>query len=106
MDINVHFVSDNQFTGYSSASVTIKGVNYTDNIIVTNNSIFDFASIDIKQITIKDLDRIIEIGPDLVIFGSGNKITYPDFKLFHHLQQKGIGAEVMSIPALCRTFNF
>lgn len=106
MDMNLHITSDNQFTNYSDSSVTIKGVEYNYNIVVTNNSIHDFKSHDIKQITLDDLVDIIEFKPDLIIFGSGDKVVYPDLKLLYALQQKGIGVEVMPIQALCRTFNF
>ncbi len=106
MDMNVHYTTDNQFTSYSDASVTIKGEEYRKNILVTNDNIIAFAHNDIKQITVEGLTDVLAFEPDLVIFGTGDKIVYPDLKLLYELQRKQIGVEVMPIQALCRTFNF
>ena len=106
MDMNVHYTSDNQFSNYSDSSVTIKDMVYSNNIVVTNDKVTQFTPNDIKTITIDDLVDVLATNPDLIIFGSGNKITQPDLKLLYSLNQKGIGVEVMPIKALCRTFNF
>ncbi len=106
MDMNVHYTSDNQFSNYSDSSVTIKDTVYTNNIVVTNDKVTPFMPTDIKAITIDDLSDVLDTNPDLIIFGSGNKIIQPDLKLLYSLNKKGIGVEIMPIQALCRTFNF
>ena len=106
MDMNVHYTSDNQFSNYSDNSVTIKSIVYTSNIVVTNDKVTSFTPSDIKLIKINDLVDILAKKPDLIIFGTGNTVVYPDTKLLYELNQKGIGVEVMPIQALCRTFNF
>ena len=106
MDMNVHYTNDNQFSNYSDNSVTIKSNVYTSNIVVTNDSVIPFIHNDIKNITIENLADILDSSPDLIIFGTGNKVVYPDTKLLYALNKKGIGVEVMPIQALCRTFNF
>jgi uncharacterized protein len=106
MQINLHQTDDNQFTKYSEYSVTIKNKEYTSNIIVTNSNIIEFPKITIEQITLEYLGEVMDFAPDLIIFGTGNRIKYPNLKLISTLQCKGIGVEVMSIQALCRTFNF
>jgi uncharacterized protein len=93
-------------TNYSDATVTIKTIEYKNNIVVTNDEVIPFAQADIKQITLDHLSSILDFKPDLIIFGSGDKVVYPDLKLLYALNQKGIGVEVMPIQALCRTFNF
>ena len=104
--MNVHYTSDNQFSNYSDNSVTIKSIVYTSNIVVTNDKVTSFTPSDIKLIKINDLVDILAKKPDLIIFGTGNTVVYPDTKLLYELNQKGIGVEVMPIQALCRTFNF
>ena len=106
MDMNVHYTSDNQFSNYSDNSVTIKSIVYTSNIVVTNDKVTSFTPSDIKLIKINDLVDILAKKPDLIIFGTGNTVVYPDTKLLYELNQKCIGVEVMPIQALCRTFNF
>ena len=106
MQVNLHNVGSNQFTSYSTNSVTIGGQEYQYNIIVTNHNIEACNISDIKQLNCNDLDCIISDAPDLIIFGTGNRIIYPDIKIMQYLQSKNIGVEIMQIPALCRTFNF
>jgi len=106
MDMNVHESSSYQFTSYSSSSVTINDKEYRANILVTNTEVVDFLVDDIKKLELSDLDKIIQDKPDLIIFGTGNQVIYPDFKLLEKLNQLGIGFEVMPIQALCRTYNF
>ncbi|MBP9742491.1 MAG: hypothetical protein KBD37_03940 [Burkholderiales bacterium] len=106
MEMKAQHVTGNQFTRYSTVSVTIKGIEYKNNIVVTNDKVLDFVPIEISQITVTDLKSVIDFTPDLIIFGTGDKIIYPNLNLVHTLQQMGIGVEVMPIQALCRTFNF
>lgn len=107
MDMNIHHTTSNQFTNYSDTSVTIKNVVYSENILVTNANIETFKNIGVTEISLVDLDIALNNGkPDLIIFGTGSSIKYPNGKLLMELQKRGIGVEVMPIQALCRTFNF
>ena len=51
-------------------------------------------------------DIVTQHKPDIIIFGSGNKIIMPNASILLALQKQQIGFEVMPIPALCRTFNY
>ena len=106
MQINLHNVSANQFTNCTDSSVAINNENYTNNIIVNNTNIITCNISNIKNLQISDLDNIIANQPDLVIFGTSSQIVYPDSSIIKYLHSKNIGVEVMTIPALCRTFNF
>ena len=106
MDMNVHQSGSYQFTGYSASSVTINNKEYKTNIIVTNTDIVDFNVNNIHDLELSHLDSIIKTKPDLIIFGTGDQVIYPDFKLLEKLNQLGIGFEIMPIQALCRTYNF
>jgi uncharacterized protein len=106
MEMNVHYVTDNQFTNYSDNSVTVNRKEYKTNIIVTNNEVHDFDIKNISDIKVEDLSIVLEFKPDLVIFGTGVRVIYPDIKIIQFLQKNNIGYEVMSVQALCRTYNF
>ncbi len=106
MKADIHYTSDNQFTHYSNNSVTIKDKTYNSNIIVTNQSVLPFIDKEIDQLEFSDLEDILDLAPDLIILGSGNKITYPKLDVLEKISQNGIGFEVMQISSLCRTFNF
>lgn len=106
MEMNVHNITSNQFTNYSDKSVTVNHEEYSSNIVVTNDGVFEFNILDIKDVKPHNLGKVIEFKPDLVIFGTGSKVIYPTPDVIKLLQQNNIGYEVMSIQALCRTYNF
>ncbi|MCX8514085.1 MAG: hypothetical protein RL017_942 [Pseudomonadota bacterium] len=106
MDINIHVSTGNQFTKYSDSSVTINEQEFTNNIIVSNNSISTTSLNNIKVISLNDIKPLIMQNPDIIIFGSGSAIVYPALDILQEINQHGIGYEVMTIQALCRTYNF
>lgn len=106
MDMDLNIVANGQFTNYSATSVTIKGNEYSKNIVVFDDQISDFKIEDIRTLTLDDVSSILAEKPDLIIFGTGNSVIYPDFKLLEVINSRGIGFEIMPIPALCRTYNF
>jgi uncharacterized protein len=48
---------------------------------------------------------LISSQPELIIFGSGQKIRFPHPKLTAALMAARIGVETMDTPAACRTYN-
>lgn len=107
--MNLHFSQGNQFTNYSDTSVTINAnQHYDSNLIVTPNEIISANWQNIDEISVDDaaILSILQAKPDLIIFGTGNKIRMPNIEVIRMLQKQQIGFEVMPIPALCRTFNY
>ncbi len=50
-------------------------------------------------------DQLLELGPELVIFGSGAALRFVAPPLLRGLVERSIGFEVMGSAAACRTFN-
>ena len=106
MQVNLHSNQGNQFSSYSENSVTINQLEYSENILVSAQEIKPLALNSIDDLNQEVLNQLIAMQPDIIIFGTGNKIKYPPTKLLLQLQNKQIGFEIMPIPALCRTFNY
>lgn len=58
-----------------------------------------------EALTQANFDELLEFRPELVIFGSGNRIKFPAPRLLQGLINKGIGVDTMDNGAACRTFN-
>jgi len=41
----------------------------------------------------------------VLIIDTGNRLTFPDRRLFIPCYDRGIGVEFMDTPAACRTYN-
>ena len=60
---------------------------------------------EIGELTPEMLERFIAQRPDVVLFGTGAQQQFPPPALFAPLMKAGIGYEVMSTAAACRTYN-
>lgn len=106
MQVNLHSNQGNQFSSYSANSVTINQVEYNANLLVSNQEVENLTLNSIDEFNQTELEHLLAMEPDIIIFGTGSTIKYPKAELLLQLQKKQIGFEVMPIPALCRTFNY
>ena len=56
-------------------------------------------------LTEADFDRLAELGAEVVLIGTGARQRFPRPALLRRLIAAGIGFEVMSTAAACRTYN-
>ncbi len=79
---------------------------YRDHLILSSQHILSdwtVTSPDILQAN--DLSAAIELGPEIILLGTGNHLALPDIDLMAELAGQGIGLEIMDTPAACRTYN-
>ena len=50
-------------------------------------------------------EALLALRPELVIFGSGSRLSFVKPALMRALIERRIGVETMDTPAACRTFN-
>jgi uncharacterized protein len=50
-------------------------------------------------------EQLSELLPEIVLFGSGDRLRWPDPALLAPLINNGIGIEIMDTAAACRTYN-
>ena len=50
-------------------------------------------------------ERIVALGAEVVIFGSGARLRFAPPALLRALIERGIGVEAMDTGAACRTYN-
>ncbi len=58
-----------------------------------------------ESLTEQDFARLAEARPEIVVVGTGATQRFAKASLLRALIQQGIGFEVMSTPAACRTYN-
>jgi len=58
-----------------------------------------------EELNREHFDRLSELEPEIVLFGSGETLRWPDPALLSSLIDNGIGVEVMDTAAACRTYN-
>jgi uncharacterized protein len=50
--------------------------------------------------------ELADLAPELILFGSGERIRFPQPRWLASLYQLRIGVETMDTQAACRTYNF
>ena len=91
---------------YDRHSVTIDGERHVDSLIVSADSLqTHWQHPGCEHLTLDDLNDAITREPELIVLGCGNVQKFPPTALLSELARRGIGLEVMTCAAACRTFN-
>lgn len=94
------------FTGYGDGYVEVNAKPVAHSVIVmADREPLDWGVARFEDLTVAYFERIAELKPELVLFGSGPKIRFPHPKLLAALHGRGIGVETMDVQAACRTYN-
>ncbi len=95
-----------RINAYGNGFITVNERTLTGTILLGADEIIT----DSPEKRIDDLDentcrRLRTLEPELVIVGTGEKHRILPLTLFSSLMDEGIGVDIMSTPAACRTFN-
>ncbi|MFT4608178.1 MAG: hypothetical protein ACI9V8_000641 [Urechidicola sp.] len=93
-------------SAYTSNDITINEKQYQRSLILSPEVLISPSPINsIDDLNEHTLQSVLDLNPDVVLLGTGEKQIFPEPKIFGLLGEKGIGLEVMNTGALCRTFN-
>ena len=99
-------------TGYGAGFVEINKQRYSSNLIVMADKLIldwqatDFSSLaEIHFAQLLDLNHV-ELKPEVVLLGTGEKHQFLHPRIYQHLTAQGIPLECMTTAAACRTYNF
>jgi uncharacterized protein len=96
----------NLITAYRSGYVEINKVGHNSALIVTTNRIITpWHTGDFDSLNEASLVPLIDIKPEVVILGTGEKHRFLRPQHFRNLTELGIPIEYMTTDAACRTFN-
>jgi uncharacterized protein len=73
--------------------------------IVTAELVQTWAPQSVDAITLADLEPLLATAPEIIILGTGEVQQFPDTALLGAILSRGIGVEVMTTGAACRTYN-
>ena len=94
-------------TGYGPGWVAVNGEKRIRSLLVSAaGARLDWNCARFEDLTPAHFSQLIELDPELVIFGSGERIQFPHPAWLQTLYTRRIGLETMSTQAACRTYNF
>ena len=100
----------NAITGHGPGYVAINGGKINNSVIVLPDRIINpwpIASLSMSapSLCIADFAELLELKPELIVFGSGTKFQFPDRRILAAFASARIGFEVMDTSAASRTYN-
>ncbi|HEX5340829.1 MAG TPA: Mth938-like domain-containing protein [Gammaproteobacteria bacterium] len=74
-------------------------------ILSPNRLIEDWPPQQYSDISLEHLQAALELGPEILIIGTGPELHFPEARIMAEIQGRGIGLEVLDTAAACRTYN-
>ena len=94
-------------TGYGPGWVAVNGEKRTSSVLVSaTGAREDWGVARFEDLSPEHFARLLALDPELVIFGSGDRIQFPKPQWLEALFARRIGLETMDTQAACRTYNF
>jgi uncharacterized protein len=91
---------------YTDSSVTVNEDIYTRPLVVTAGKLLrDWSAPSFSELDASHLRELKDLDMEILLLGTGNRQRFPDPRLLLTLQDRGVGIEVMTTPAACRTYN-
>ena len=94
--------------GYSADGYRVSGELYDGAVLVFPDRTHVWSiSNDVKELSAADFQPLFDVSEtlDVVLFGTGEKLVFPDADLRRALKDKGLHVEFMDSGAACRTYN-
>jgi uncharacterized protein len=96
----------NAITRHEPQRVWVGAVAFDTSVLVPRvGPVLAWSPRDLAELTPEDFERCLELGPELVIFGSGARLQFIKPALYRALIERRIGFEMMDTAAACRTYN-
>jgi len=96
----------NAVSGLIPGAVSINGVVHRRSIVVPwQGEVIEWNVGRFEELTPDHFRTVADLSPELVIFGSGDRLRFPAPALMRPLIERRIGLETMDIGAACRTYN-
>lgn len=91
---------------YQPGELRINDEIFHRSVIITSEQLIDsWPPQNFAELTITHLQTLADLKPEVVILGTGTKLTFPKPELLDVFYKNKIGIEVMDTHAACRTYN-
>jgi uncharacterized protein len=93
-------------SGYGPGWVGVGTERITRSVIISSRGERIEWSVDrFEDLAAAHFEQLAQVRAEVVIFGSGTRIRFPQAAWLQPLMERRIGIETMDTPAACRTYN-
>ena len=95
-----------RITGYGAGYVSVNEKSLTRSFILTPEALItDWGPQSVVDLDEASLQAVARLSPAIVLLGTGIEQRFPPSSLLAPMLGQGIGIEVMTTAAACRTYN-
>ncbi len=95
-----------QIRSYQAGIIQINDKTFTQSIILTPQTLItDWPPQTLIELTTTHLTIFSTLRPSILLIGTGSTLQFPRMSLYGELINAGIGVEIMTTSAACRTYN-
>jgi len=108
MSILTRHSNDSGFiiSSYKEGALQVGNNTFSSPVLISSDELVEnWAQNSLAELVIKDFALALEWEPEILLFGSGVTLQFPDFKIIRELRACNISLEVMDTAAAARTFN-
>ena len=106
MKFNPDPTTGNTISGYGPGWVSVNGQRFHSNVLIGHNLLEAWDCGDFASLRAENFSPIASQNPEVLIFGSGERLQFPPAEVLRGLYAQRIGVETMDTQAACRTYNF
>lgn len=106
MKIHPDAITVQSISGYGPGWISVGTERITASVVLgSGGERFAWDCQRFEDLSARHFELLAALKPELVIFGSGNRLRFPQGALIQSLIDQQIGLETMDTPAACRTYN-
>jgi len=84
----------------------LRHFNLSKSAIISINTLIDnWPPHSVDELQNEHIEAILSLNPEIVIIGTGERTVWPHPEIMQALIERGIGYEIMTTHAACRTYN-
>ncbi len=96
----------NRITGYGSGYVEVNRERYlTSLVVMPTRLVTDWHAVASDELVAESIRPLAGLGVEIVLVGTGEHQRFPQHGALRPLVEAGVGFEIMTTPAACRTYN-
>jgi uncharacterized protein len=96
----------NLIRGFSGDAILIGADAIRQPVIITVDTIIrDWSPPAVDKLALADLQPVLDLEPEIILLGTGERQCLPPMSLTSAILHRGVGLEVMTTVAACRTYN-
>lgn len=96
----------NRIRGYDIGTVTVNETVFHGVTVVTPDQIIqDWSAKAVDHLGLEQMRELIALDAEILLLGTGRRQQFPASRLLGEAMRAGVGIEVMTTEAACRTYN-